>query len=783
MLLGGALCWCSAEAHGQEPQEARALFLLGDGLEFQYDGVQMAAFQPDLGPMQPLEPGPSQPLDLGPTQPLEVTGLPNDTPTFNTLDAISRVIDQLSTPAEVLPSNEIHTSAQTDLGQLLQDSDNIQTIGTQRRSQAAFDPRIRGYHYQQIYTQAEGEYYLPARLDLDSMLNKIDPSLVQSVTVVPGPFGVTMGPGFAFIDVDMINTPRYCDCPQTHGRAAIDARSNGGQTAERIMAMGGGSDYGFIMHYSQRRGSDYRSGNGQQIPSSYQSQNVFMAYGFDLSPNTKTEIRYTHFNMGPTEYFLQFFDISTLRTNSVNAITTTVDPCNNSIWINQVWSNATDFRGNNFGQGKTVVRDRILGALSFETGQNFANQGFGAVVSGDVGSHGARSMKTYGDSTAEQLKIGADFRYIAQSTEERFQIQDVGANVLTPEQERFTSGMPRSVMSDPGVFTELTLPWSSYFRSTGGIRADWVNTHRAANYVPQNQNVTADFGNERNDFLGAGYLMGDLDISREWKARLGAGYASRAPNLVDRYGDGVFISMIQSGFSKVIGQTSVRKEQVCQLDASLRGDYDYAHFRAGAFYSWIHDYNTYFSIGLDPPTGAALLVSTNTPLATLQGFELYGDYNLNPQWSVFSTLQYVEGTDQTIGLPLPGIYPMESRIGLRVVDDFGGDTWGMEWGWRLVAAQNRAGFLRDADADFIVGAPVRVESRTPGFATSYIRGYYNYTANLHFIAGIDNMFNRNYIEHLDLRINQTPAGVTPAFGPAFAFAPGFNAYAGAEYNW
>lgn len=797
MLLGGALAWSSASAVAREPEEERALFLLGDGMEFQYDALQLTNFQPvqpDLGGQppdlggQPPDFG-GQPPDFG-GQPPDINGAQPDTPSFNTLDAINRVLDRLNAPSEGETRQGLQSAIPATLGQMLQDSDNIQTIGTQRRSQAAFDPRVRGYHYQQIYTQAEGEYFLPARLDLDSMLNKIDPSLVNSVTVIPGPYGLTMGPGFAFIDIDLIDTPRYCDCPHVHGRAGLDMKSNGGQHGERIMAQGGGSDYGFILHYGNRLGSDYRAGNGLRIPSSYRTENVLAQFGFDISPYTSVEMRYNWFQMGPTEYYLQFFDISNLRTNSGNVIVRTEDPCNCSVWVNQVWSNTTDFTGNNRGAGKADVRNRILGAIGAERNVDFSAQAFNADVAGDVGSHGLRSMKTYGDSTAEQLKIGTDFRYIAQSTQERFMFTDtVGA--LNPDEEKFTTGMPRSVLSDPGIFTEVSLPWSSYFRTTAGGRVDWATTHRAADYMYQNNLVTGDTYGARNDLLGAGYLATDIDLTSEWRARLAAGYAERTPNLVDRYADAVFISMMQNGFNRVIGQSTLNKERACQLDASLRGDYGYSHIRASAFYSWIYDYNTYFSVGLDPnpPTGAALLIARNTPLATLQGWELYGDYNLNQQWSVFGTLQYVQGDDVTINRPLPGMYPMESRLGLRVVDDGGGSFWGMEWGWRLVDRQNRVGVLRDADQNQLIGGGVTVESPTPGFATSYIRGYYNYTQNLHFIAGIDNMFNRNYYEHLDLRLGPTANGPQPPppgtsnFGPLFTFAPGFNAYGGVEYVW
>ncbi len=785
MLLGGALVWSATPARAIDPrEESRAMFLLGDGLEFQADALRLVAMQEEMS-NQPFDPGTTQPFDPGSQQPFDAGSGLNGNPSFGGSDAIDSLIQRLQAPGtEAISGSETQTSVASDLGQLLQDSDNIQTVGAQRRSQVAFDPRVRGYHYSQVYAQAEGQYFLPVRLDLDSMLNKIDPSLIQSVAVIPGPYGVRYGPGFAFIDIDLIDTPRYCDCPQQHGRAAIDAKSNGGQLGEWITAMGGGNDYGYIVHYGQRKGSDYLAGNGQQVPSSYQSQNVLMQFGFDWSPNTKTEIRYNYFGLGDTEYALQFFDVSSLKTNALNVITTNVDPTDGSVWINQIWFNETDFRGNNGGAGKRGVRGRITDALNTDLanggfpGAGFGPDDFSAAVDGDLGSHGARSMKTWGDDTSELLRVGTDFRFIAQSTQERFNFTDQPGDFLDPDQENFSTNQPRSVLTDPGAFVEIAAPWTDYLRVSAGARLDWAHTYRATNLPLQNQGVLGDFSNAQNDLLGAAYLAGDVDLASNWHMRLGAGYAEKAPNLVDRYSDGIFISMIQSGFSRVIGRPSLDKEQAMQIDASLRGDFDYGHVRMSAYHSWIHDYNTYFTFGVDPPTGARFLAATNTPLATLKGFELYGDYQASEQLTFFATMNYVEGTDQTISQPLPGMYPLESRLGLRVVDGNGGNTWGWEWGWRLVDAQNRIGVLRAND--FNLPIYEAVETRTGGFATSYLKSYYNYSQNLHFIAGIDNLFDRNYVEHLDLRFS----GTTPNSGPLLAaWAPGFNAYGGVEVNW
>ena len=62
--------------------------------------------------------------------------------------------------------------------------------------------------------------------------------------------------------------------------------------------------------------------------------------------------------------------------------------------------------------------------------------------------------------------------------------------------------------------------------------------------------------------------------------------------------------------------------------------------------------------------------------------------------------------------------------------------------------------------------------------TSYPRGYYNLSTNWHLVGNIGNRFNRNYIEHLDLRSSGPP--ITPG-GVMAALSPGFNPFAGLEW--
>jgi iron complex outermembrane receptor protein len=279
----------------------------------------------------------------------------------------------------------------------------------------------------------------------------------------------------------------------------------------------------------------------------------------------------------------------------------------------------------------------------------------------------------------------------------------------------------------------------------------------------------------QNDVLLGTYASGEMELTQEWSIRSGIGYAERVPDLVNRYADGIFLGILQNGFNRVIGLPALKKERATQADISAVANYGYVNGRATYFYSWINDYNTYAAFGVDAPTGAQLLLAQNTALATLTGFELYGDYVATDTTTFFASMQYVQGTDQIINRPLPQIYPLQSRLGVRWAEAGPQSNWGLEWGFRLVARQNRIGYLRDGVG---VTTSNAIEVPTAGFVTSYMRAYYNLSQNWHLIGGIDNMFNRNYIEHLDLRLRGGPAtngGVTSAL------SPGFNAYAGVEW--
>jgi iron complex outermembrane recepter protein len=705
----------------------------------------------------------------------------------------------VTTISEGVTSDQIAFTAAPDLGAVLSNSRDVQTIGAQQRSPVAFDPHIRGYRYGQIYASADGAFWWPMRYDLDTMLTKIDPWLIRELEVIPGPYGLRYGPGFSFINVSTFDTLRF-DCPESHVNIGYSILTNGGQNNGRATVYGGSQDWGYIFSYGIRAGADYHPGGDaplSRIPAQYELQNFLGQFGVDMPEDARLEFRAIRMDGNDIEYAAQIFDIDNLVTDAYQVTYVKPDPSYGGDLRISSWYNRSRFNGSFPPLGTPSdkrlptfsVVDRIESALTPVTGDEVSLQGN---TNGDLTSTGARLWRTLGDPGDDQLRFGTDFTWIEQHILENY---DATLNGQPFSNDfPFYTNMPRSQMVYPGMFGEWTYHWSPEFQTSVGGRLDWVHTRaqffdeRIAGFprFPDGVRDNTSLGGNaypvtaeslpQNDTLYAFYVMSDYALNPEWNMRFGAGHAQRVPTLTERYADGLFLGIIQNGFSRVIGDPHLDKERNWQLDLTFTADYEQWRGRASMYMAWINDYVTYRANPISDPSGARVLLATNTDLATLGGFELYGEYDVRRWLTAFASLNYVEGRDREIDAALPQIIPLWSRAGLRVKPVTETPTWGVELAAWMVNQQNRIGYLRSTAPGR--GPLIPVEEPTPGFTIFYVRGYWNVTERLNIIGGVENLFDRTYLTHLNLRLpNQGQ------FVNSTVFSPGITPYVGVEWTY
>ena len=738
-------------------------FQIGGGI-FLDHGVFRTALQQPLAPLQPLQP--VQPPAITPYEP----NIPNAVEPTTTISIAELAAAVGGSPVQGVSQNQAQSIAPTDLGGLLQSASSIQSVNTTRRSPVALSPNIRGHEFADIYAQANGAYWFPVREDLDSMLSKIDPGMIQDVIVIPGPYGLRYGPGIDFIDIITADTPRFDDGYETDYRANGNIRTNGGQLYGRLTADGGDADYGYRISYGHRKGSDYDAGSGLQIPSSYDNGDVWAQFGFNTSKYQKVEASYLRMDQGPTEYAAQFFDVDSETTDGVTLKATDEDPSSPwSQFVLEGWWNRTFFNGSitpNKSDPNFPVITRVEFALDQEVG------GMNTITGNTLGSNvasGSRAVVRYGDLDDRFLRLGADLHYMEQGLRENYDI----TNTVPPSIGPFFTNQPFSTSRDEGLFAEYCVPVVDGWKVTLGGRVDWVETEALLRDVRPDTNLDVDELTQHDD-LYSYYLTNDFKMNDHWTLDLGYGYAQRPPALVERYADGVFLGLLQSGFTRVIGDPELRRERDFQLDAGITAKYDKFRANATYFYSWVVNDITFEGESVVDFFDAKLVRFINTPLGTYTGFETSGEWDFTPKFTPFAKAKYVQGQDEFLGGPLPGIPPLEGTVGLRWHDCSPDKLWQVEVGTRIVNQQNRLG-------EIIVGTtPTVVEERTGGFTTTYLRGEYKWTKDLNLVAGIDNVFDRAYQEHLDLRLLGPNGFPAP---PTRVLSPGITPYFGADWKF
>lgn len=648
----------------------------------------------------------------------------------------------------------------------------------------------------QIYSVGDGTFWRPVRDDLDTVLGKITAQTVARGRVVTGPYGVEYGPGFAFIDVLTDDTPRYAGGAEAHNAFGLTYSTNGDQWYGYDFFEGGNEAYGFRVGYTNGTGVDYESGSGEVIPSSFHNQNYLAQVGFNLNPFQKFEVRYTHQDQTETEYFARLFDLDYLGTDAVNLRLTDespVGPWDEAILMG--WYVDSRFQGDTNEPGKRSTIARINGALERALipqppQNNTGTVRFAGMTFGDLQSVGARNAYIFGDRDATNLMVGADVQFLNQRTEERYTTEADPPTVLPPPQfmnqdlQSFYTNLPRSNMIDPGAFAKWTWQATTYWTSTLGARVDFIHTEvdqddiRPASSLPESVLVTNPLDREygRGDVLYSFYLENDVDLNENWSAELSAGYSQRPPTLTERYSDGLFLALFQNGFTRVLGNDRLKSERLWQIDAGISCKYD--RFRAGAtaFHGWILDYITYGVLVIQDPRGAQLVQALNSKRATLTGAEINGAYDLSDSWELFGSVAYVDGRDRVINRSMSGIYPLEGRIGLRWHDPTAEDRYGVEFFGRIVDEQDRLAALRGN----LNASIAQVEQFTPSFNVWHLRGYYQATTAMRVSGGIENVFDQNFLEHLDPRL---PASTLDNLSAIQQLSPGITPYIGMEWKY
>lgn len=213
------------------------------------------------------------------------------------------------------------------------------------------------------------------------------------------------------------------------------------------------------------------------------------------------------------------------------------------------------------------------------------------------------------------------------------------------------------------------------------------------------------------------------------------GFNERSPTTSERFGFYLFNRMDNHDY---VGNPLLKNEQAFNNEINLLFTHEKLSWKLSAFSSFVQDYiygSTYANLSVMTPGASGVRAYENIPSARLLGAESSFNYQFfNRHFIFYNTLKWLQGKNNK-NEPLPLIAPIKSISSLRFTHDK-----------LFVQIENEISLKQNqVSPDF-------GETESPGYSLFNFRSGYQFGMKkykLNFSAGIENIFNKAYAEHLD----------------------------------
>lgn len=633
-----------------------------------------------------------------------------------TNDSVMIVTAPVSTPLEIvtspkIPRQPVPASDGSDYLKTIPGFSQIRNGGTNG------DPVFRGMFGSRLRILTDNGEMLgacPARMDAPS--SYISPESFDVLTLIKGPQTVLWGPGNSAGTIRFDREQPRFEKAGVQGTASLLAASNNRWDENADVSLGGEEGYLRLIG-NKSRSDDYKDGNGDRVPSRWDKWNGDMAIGW--TPDTDTLLELTAGKGdGEARYAGRGMDGSQFKRESLgmrfekSGIGEVFDKFEANVYYNyadhimdnySLRSPGSSMSGGMSGDGMgDAMGSSMDSAMDPDSSMNMSMP---MAMEVDRRTVGGRMIGTFLFSDFE-LRSGAD----TQLSTHRNKIDD-----RWNKDARF---------HDYGLFSELTWSVTEQNKVKGGARLDRVLVD---NYT--------DVGSaKRTDTLPAGFVrfehnMADLPVM----LYAGIGYTERFPDYWELFSPTYGPGGSGDAFDKL------KTEKTTQIDIG-------AQYNGERINTWVSAYigrvNDFILFRYDPDNTSISQVDNVN--ATIMGGEAGIAYKWSDSWKTDASLAYSWGKNTSNHQPLPQTPPLEARLGLTWEQ---GD-WSSTGLLRLVSSQNRVAI----NEGNVVGKDF---NSSPGFAVFSANAAYKVNKYVKISAGVDNLFDKTYSEHLNLAGNSS----------------------------
>ena len=567
------------------------------------------------------------------------------------------------------------------------------------------DPVLRGMFGSRLNILTNGGMMLgacPGRMDAPT--SYISPDTYDHLTVINGPQTVLWGPGASAGTILFDREPEHFGELGTRVNASVLAGSNG--RFDKTIDAAAGGPLGYVRVIGNTAHSDdYKDGNGDTVPSRYDKWNGDIALGWTPDADTLLELtagkgdgeaRSAGRGMDGSQYKRESLGLRFEKSN-IGEVLDKVEA--------QVYYNYADHVMDNY----TLRTPSGTGMMAGPMASNVDRRTLGARI---------KATWRWADY---QLISGID----AQTNEHR---KRMGMGIDTYKDQNWSKDAD---FHNYGAFGELTWYAAERDRVITGARLDRASAKdfraRIGSGMMSKPNPTLD--KTRADTLPSGFVRYEHDLADSpTTVYAGLGHAQRFPDYWELF------SPSSGPAGSVNAFDAIKPEKTTQLDMGLQYKTERLEAWASVYAGEIRDY-----ILFDYAKGSSQAQNVN---ARVMGGELGAAYQLTARWKADATLAYAWGKNTTDGKALPQMPPLDTRLGLTYSED----DWSAGALWRVVARQDRI----DRNAGNVVGKDY---DKSAGFGVFSLNGAYRISKNLKVSAGVDNLLDKNYSEHLNMAGN------------------------------
>ncbi len=575
------------------------------------------------------------------------------------------------------------------------------------------DPVLRGMFGSRLNLRTNGGLMLgacPFRMDAPS--SYIAPETFDKLTVIKGPQTVQWGPGASAGTILFEREPDHFSELGSRLIGSVLVGSNGRFDKVLDGAVGGPQGYLRVVG-NQAQADDYRDGHNNTVPSRWDKWNGDVALGW--MPDADTLVELTA-GKGDGEARLggRGMDSSQLERESLGLkfekrnIGGTLDKIEAQVYYNYA--------------------DHIMDNFRLRTPDPTSMMAMPMASQVDRRTVGGRWAATW---KWEDIELVTGVDALRSEHRERNSTYDMMSDVYTD-----TDAFARSkdaVEHNYGAFAEMTWYAAERSRVVTGARLDRTSAKDYRQTISTMSmsmpNPTAD--DTRADTLPSGFARYEYDLADSpTTLYAGIGHVQRFPDYWELFSAGSGPTGSRNAFD------GVKPEKTTQLDFGAQ--YNGADFQAWAsgYVGQVRDF-ILFDYSTDM-MGMSTSKAYNVD-ARIMGGELGFAYRLAPNWKTDATLAYAWGKNSSDGQALPQMPPLESKLGLTYEQN----AWSAGALWRMVGAQNR---VAEGKGN-VVGQDF---GKSAGFGVFSLNGSYRISKQLKVSTGVDNLFDKNYAEHLNL---------------------------------